>query len=342
MEKTIWGIVKDLQTETAMLTKNLVLDAFDKDQCKWIDANYATDNYIKSKRNQCINHLRKCTIDISDHHTNAFNTYNEIVVYRNLKKRCKVVGEIECDKSKPDFIFTTTEGSNVNIDLKTLSFADGKSNLREVQFQFLHSNVEMESGGSSKSTPSVKIGTPIVYSPFRRIHKNEQITRKSIIELFITKIAALYDDVQLSYQGNPGILLVDTVILDFPNYVHEILPYYLYPGTDFLLSGCLWQSCFGKEGIRTLEYVEFEGSENIGESLSRNGLLTGDTSLKAIIYIINSGNKKTFLGLFRADIVEKSIFEFLNKISDYMNDDMNSDYSNISQDAATFLTLNIQ
>ncbi len=334
--ETLEEIVRRLLRATNDITANAVLDKFDLTKCREIDERSATDPLIRERRMTCLANLRQCGIAYSPLYKTAFDAYNEIIVYDLLKLKGNIRFQNTGSDPSPDFIWMTKEGTELNIDLKTLSYNNDTKNFKDIQAQSVDSKISIETqlkDTKHKRTDgkiSVVFGEPVIYSPFKKGNNNELIDSAFVIETFIDKIQNNYKPRQLSYGGREGILLIDTRLIGHPIWLQEALPIYLYPQFNEPKSGCLWNACFGSQDHPTYDSVEFEGKPNIGRPLAKNGVMTGDTGPQAIIFIIHPGNESHFVGLYHSQRQSDNIVTLLNELCKFTNDESNSMFWEIS------------
>jgi hypothetical protein len=319
--QTLISVKTNLQT----VSNDHIIELFEETKCREIDERCENipEKFILLKRNKCIQNLSRCKIDHTDHFCAAFNAYNEIVIYDLLKQKCDISSIIESrQESRPDFIHTNTCTSKVNLELKTLQFNGGIYNYRDIQQQHTRSKIELEK--ANKNEPYNSNSLRIITSPFKRKDKMTPITRKNVIESLIDKVQNSYDINQLTHSGNPGVLLIDTVVYGFPYFLQEALPYYLLPPLNTVISGCLWHCCFGKKDERTFDWIPGHGEKNIGPPLEKDGVLMKEGSLTAVIFIIHVSGQTKFVGFHKSNSVHPAIMETLGQICDFINDEFNA------------------
>jgi hypothetical protein len=320
-KESVW----QLKQKTDTITDNHILNLFDINLCERIDERASSDSAIQKKREICLNNLSNCDVEYSVHYKRAFDSYNEIAVFDFLKSKYNIRFQNEGTDSTPDYVYTSVKSHEINIDLKTLSYNHDMINFKEIQDQGLASKISIEEQISLKKGHA--IGTPVVYSPFKKGNNLNHYASAFIIESFIDKINNNYKASQLDYGGRNGILIVDTVVLGHPIFVQEASPVFIAPPLNSLRSGCLWHSCFGKADQLIFDWVESTGRANIGRGLNKNGVLAGEFPLlKNIIFLIHCGNEKKLIGLYRSDLISDNIGETIYELCDFVNDELNSQW----------------
>lgn len=330
-------IVGRLQRETNAITDNPVLRHFSLPKCREIDERAKTERHIRERRATCLANLRNCNIDYSSFYKNAFDAYNEIVVFDLLHGKGLVWFQDPGTIPSPDYIWINQSGDAINIDLKTLSYNHDNSNFKDIQQQSLRSKISIEEQQAKKKP--VAMGEPVFYSPFKKGENLDHYKVSTVIGSFIDKIQNNYKPSQLNFGGRDGILLIDTIILGHPIFMQEALPVYIYPHLNQLKSGCLWNACFGKENDPMYDWVEFEGKPNIGEPLKKNGIMIGNQGPSAIVFITYRGNETNLVGLHLSDLQSEQIGVSMNEICKFVNDELNSMYFNIQLSPVFELTL---
>jgi hypothetical protein len=322
--------IESLQRKVVEETDHLFFEFIDQEFCQQIDDWSLNDLAVKKKKKECIQSFSKADIQHSQHYQSGFNAYNEIVIYNKLKEFGSVEFLLSSPKeSKPDYVLRTKKGYEVNIDLKTLSFADSAKTLLALQEQQRRAKDALKQywAGNKVDIP------PVSSNPFRKSGEYHIVKRATIIETLIKKVQSAYKPAQLQYQNREGILLIDTVVLQYPIFPQESLPYFLYPPYKSLMSGALWHTCFGRAGERTFDWVEFQGVANLAEPLRLDGLFFLEPRPKAIIFALRVPlNKITLLGFHRSDLTDEKLGGALYEICDFVNNEVNSNYYELSID----------
>lgn len=324
--------LRDL-TEAKILGKssNLLFDLFDPEKCREIDERAKTDPGIKKQRKAILNGLSGNAASASKGHEEAFTLYNEICVFDMLAQKDKTVRFVpKSDTPTPDFSITASSGQPVNLELKTLSFKGSDINFRRI---------EKDIKATDAQKPDWLYQSAIGISQ----EEMERITRRTFIEHISEKVREHYEKKavkQVNYNGNPGILLIDTVLLEqtFMLFLQDTLPGYHH---NCYYSGCLWNAVFGKQGDKIIQCtmpaanMKHDPIPPGGEAFNGNGVLVVAKSLEAIIFIVRTvhdKNKLKTIGFSRSGLVQPDVAESLSILCEYRNDEKNSNPSNICLD----------
>ncbi|HZH97173.1 MAG TPA: hypothetical protein VEY06_14875 [Flavisolibacter sp.] len=149
------------------ITDNYILNCFNEEKCRQLDSRTSTDAFVRRKVKVCIACLSRTGITHTSHYEEAFNAYNEMVVFDLLSLRTNICAIAEHTHPTPDYVVTTRSGHRVNVDLKTLSFTDGSVHLRQLQEQYTDSKIAIEEQINKGATGAV-FGTPVHVSPWKK------------------------------------------------------------------------------------------------------------------------------------------------------------------------------
>lgn len=293
--------ILELKQQTSGLTRNPVLDCFELDECDKVDSMSLSDSFIKSRKNSCLKHLKNVKVDFSQDYRNAFEEYNEAVIYIDLKERFDIVSIPETSSKTPDFKISldSDDPFEVFAELKTLSFVDGNLNYIDSQKQGLDAQIALEeqiSGGA-------KIGFST--SEIKPLHKSgekyDMYSTKYVIEKLIDKIVQNIKKEQ--YGMGETLLLVDLRQICLPSKLNEsIAALFVQKPIESIVSGVLWNVAFGKLGHQMFKPIEFEGRSNVDGELERNGILVDYPYIKGLVFIGYKNFKERFYaGLVRAN-----------------------------------------
>lgn len=139
----LYDIILKKKQDTSGITCNPIMDAFDLGLCKVLDNLAIKDGFINNRLEKASKELQLTSaIDYNTHYNSAFDTYNEAVIYYLLQQKGFNIKNVPEEKiPTPDFevIFKSKnwEGKDdvksVFIEVKSLSFANGNLQYKEVQ-----------------------------------------------------------------------------------------------------------------------------------------------------------------------------------------------------------------
>ena len=324
-QETISDLILRLKRDTNKVTINPLLDAIELEKIKLFEAESQTNADYRRKLNTISENLRKVDYIFTPKYQRAFDAYNEIAVYELLKTRVDLKFMKEGDVSTPDFKITY-DGIELYADLKTLHYVDGNLNYIDIQEQAAIQNIKLDK--QKKENKFVVISDGVSMSPFKKGNTESHRNINVIIERLIDKGTNLLKLSQVNYHDTSGIYILDTSQIFIPNMLEMGLP--VHEGVLYkeLNSGILWNAVFGKIGDPTYNWIEFEGLPNIGGRLQKNGLLvdTQFDALRAIAFIIGDNEDKKIVSFHRSVDEDKDVLSILYKISDFVNDELNSQY----------------
>ncbi|MEY2829730.1 MAG: hypothetical protein RIQ33_1588, partial [Bacteroidota bacterium] len=189
---TIWNCIeKRKQTQVGL---NIILELFNHEQCLIIEQLSQSDKQIEKKMENIKNLLRDEASEYSPKDSDAFDIYNEILVYKFLRDRWSNISFCPTKKNNtktPDYILKLESGTRINLELKNINIQEPNESFRITQKEQQISHIDKKSA--------------YTFKPFK------QSNRKTVIEALITKISSSIKQDQLSYEGNQGILIVDLI-----------------------------------------------------------------------------------------------------------------------------------
>ncbi|SJZ84585.1 hypothetical protein [Sediminibacterium ginsengisoli] len=329
MADELYEHIERLKSGLSGISKNPLLDLFPDNKLREIDRRAIQEPFIRAQRKDMLRHLVSAKIDHSEHIEHAFSLFNEIDVFDHLKGKCSIQPVFKTKGPTPDFLLNLANGSYINLELKTIFFADSTNVIRNIQDQYLKVNIHIEGVRSGKISDTE--GPIVSWNSFRKPGA-QNVSRYDIIQLIQGKLDKVANMKQLQYEDNPAILMIDFAPLDYHFFLQEALPYYLFPNNACILSGIFWHVCFGKIGERTMEWPEFPGKPCVGEAMIREGLLYRNWPVRAIVIGLGMGEGKRLIGLHAADMEDYNILQTLHSICDFVNNDLNTNYIDIGCD----------
>lgn len=313
-----------LQQETNSITFNPLLNCFEQQECKLIDDLSETDTFIKEKQQKILSFIDNLGIDFSSKLNNAFNEYNEAIIYLTLKQKFGIIERIrEGNGKSPDFKITVKESDqpiDYYIELKTLAFADGDLNYKKAIERGIDAQISIEK--QINDGKKVAFGEIIVQPLYKHSKKYDIYSVKYVIETYIEKIEQNLKSGQFD-RGNT-ILFVDLKQTGICSDIKEAsVPFFKESQLSSIVSGVLWNVAFGKIGHLILKPIEFEGKENIDGDLTKNGILQEYEWIKALCFITYENFKtRKFVGFHR--VQDENVQYVLAKLCTFYNDELNS------------------
>lgn len=323
-----------LKQETSSIAANPILDLIDLAKVEAFEAIAQTNKDYKRKLESIENLLKGLTYIYDKRYQDIFNAYNELVIFELLstKVNVKIINEREGQKT-PDYQIFLNDEDFIFSDLKSLHFVDGNLNYIDIQEQGFKSKIELEKEGRKGEKKILFSSDPIVVSPFRKGNNLNHYNLNVIIEHIIAKAINNYKAEQIKYQNINGLYLIDlTQMFIWPDF-QEGLPVYNAKLYGELNSGILWNVAFGEINDPTYNWIEFEGKPNIGERLTKNGLLKDENmkDLFAVAFITGFDDNKKIIGFHKFTENNDTLLTLLYKICDFVNDETNSRYYEAKQ-----------
>jgi hypothetical protein len=318
-----------LKRNTGTITTNPLLDSFDMDELEHLDAKASEDQFISEKKKNILNLIKPLGIDFDDKLKGAYGEYSEGLAYLRIKeKSVNIVRIPEATDKTPDFRIEFSANNNgkqetfeLFVELKTLSFADGKSNYKRAMDEALAGKIRME---DRLEKGDKVVFSEIVIQPMRKSNKqNDALSTRYAIEFLIDKIDQNIKPGQ--FVNTPTILMIDLKQFPVPyEYGESAVPIYHQFGMP--VSGILWNVAFGKVGHLMYKPIDFEGSENTDGELERNGILIGNVFIAGMIFFVYSLNetKPRTIGFQRLKSEDDAIEFFFSKVCDFTNKDGNT------------------
>jgi len=312
-------------------SSNLILNLFDLAKCKEIDERAEFNCVIYGQRDKMLKLLTDSNGSVSKKYEECFTLYNQIVVFDLLFQKddsVQFVAKSRIDGiATPDYSKLCSSGKIANLELKTLSFKGS-----EINFQNIQRDIEL----TDEANPHW-----IYKSAFASTSNERKAnTRRDVIEQISGRVTKHYQKSakgQIRFMGRPGILLIDTTLLEetLLFFLQDALPGFVL---DCYTSGCLWNAVFGRiddviyQCTRQSANIEHDPLPKGGQPLRRNGILIEAQSPAAVIFITRiSGNKelKKIIGFSNSLLSQPEVKECLDVFCDYQNDENNSNRDNL-------------
>lgn len=314
--------ILELKQEVPTITNNPVMDAFNLEECKYLDSQYSTDTFIKSKVDSCLNYLSNLKIDFNPSYKSAYEEYNEAMVYIDLYKKYTTTRIPEAKTPTPDFRLTDNGELpfDIYVEVKALSFLDGNLNYIEAQKSSLEANIAIEK--QLNDGKQIAFGETII-SPF--LKRNKLPSTKDLIEIYIDKIT---NNIKIGqYALGDTVLLVDIKQLLVGSHWDESgIALYQEGQMKSIVSGVLWHVAFGQTGDMIYKPIEFEGKPNTDSQLTKNGILVDNSFIKGLVFATYKNfHERKYLGFFRYEEQEEQSANFISLFCDLHNDNKNTE-----------------
>jgi hypothetical protein len=317
----LYNRLLQLKQETSTITTNPVLNAFNLDECRYLDSLYATDTFVKEKIDNCLSYLKDLSIDFSPGYRSAYEEFNEAIVYTDLLKKCQATRVSETATPTPDFNLVGTNENQFNIyaEVKAISFLDGNLNYIKAQQSSLEANISIEK--QVQAGQNIVFGEAII-SPF---HKNGKLpSTRELIEIYIDKINNNIKPGQ--YLLGDTILLIDIKQLLLGSKWDESgVAFYQEGLLKSIASGVLWNAVFGHAGEMIYQPIEFEGKPNTDSPLEKNGILVDHKYITGLVFATYENfEDRKYVGFFRHDEQDKQSATFISLFCNFYNDEKNT------------------
>lgn len=311
-----------LKQETSTITNNPVMNAFNLEECEYLDSQYSTDTFIKSKVDSCLNYLSHLKIEFNPSYKSAYEEYNEAVIYVDLTKKYQTKRIPEAITPTPDFQVTDNVrfSFDIFVEVKALSFLDGNLNYIEAQKSSLDANISIEK--QFNDGKQIAFGETII-SPF--LKRDKLPSTKELIEIYIDKITNNIKSGQ--YSLGDTVLLIDIKQLLLGSHWDESgIALYQEGLMKSIVSGVLWHVAFGQAGDMIYKPIEFEGKPNTDSPLTKNGILVDNSFIKGLVFATYKNiQERKYLGFYRYEEQDDQSANFISLFCDWHNDNKNTE-----------------
>jgi hypothetical protein len=314
--------ILELKQETSTITNNPVMDAFNLEECKYLDNQYTTDSFIKGKVDKCLGYLQNLKVDFNPSYKSAYEEYNEAIIYVDLLKKFQTTRVPEATTPTPDFSVMDNGQFpfNIYVEVKALSFLDGNLNYKEAQKSSLEANISIEK--QLQEGKQIAFGETII-SPF--LKRDKLPSTKELIEIYIDKINNNIKSGQ--YGLGDTVLLIDIKQLLVGSHWDESgIALYQEGLMKSIASGVLWHTAFGQTGEMIYKPIEFEGKSNTDSPLTKNGILIDHSFIKGLVFATYKNfQERKYLGFFRYEEQDNQAANFISLFCDLHNDNKNTE-----------------
>jgi hypothetical protein len=322
----------NFKRDTNFITHNPLLTSFEQKELENLDKAALTDSFIKEKKKNILQLVKDIKLDFNPKLKNAYDEYSEALAYLRLKSTFGNVDRIpETTNKTPDFKIAFSHKSNgekenylVFAELKSMAYANGNLNYKDVMDQGLKSQIEIEE--QLKRGNRIAFGITEIQPLYKDNKKYDPTSTKYAIEALIDKISQNLKPDQFSM--GETVLMVDLKQLVLPSHFKEgAVPIFQEGMYGSYVSGVQWNTVFGKKGHLVYRPIEFEGKENIDGELERDGILTDCDWIKAVVFFDYTLSEKDpkIVGLHKYGKISDGVSAFLHRFCDFVNDDKNTE-----------------
>lgn len=212
-------------------------------------------------------------------YSQAFELYAEAVVYAFLKARFHSTVKIDERGGNigptPDFK-CEWNGKVFYVEVKSFDVVDGEYRHQEMMNDALETNVELEQQILAKRQVAM---AEREIAPYRKLGADAAYDSRSlirVIETLTNRAWRAFKPSQFTMGQTFALAVLDRLVL--PGNRYSLAPYYYdnYQG-GAIVSGVLWQTCFGQTGGPIFRLPDFEGGPSLEGYLTTPGLYTDPT-----------------------------------------------------------------
>ncbi len=260
----------------------------------------------------------------------AYEKFCEIVVYIYLKERLGSIERIpeQANVSTPDFRCRHLDRV-FYVEVKSLDIVSGIHRARQMGLDGLDANLILE---RQKMAGARVAMSEQVIDPFKEFGDNDYDPRSQlmVIETIKEKVRGAFKSSQFDDVATVAWVCMGRLLI--PQGKKDLMPYYLDGDGFSIVSGVLWQACFGKEGGVVTRAAEFEGMGTFEAYLPTNGLYCDPErqfpGIGTVFMETATLDSQTF-GVFDKTILPTGwdldeLDELLGKVSGYRNDRSNA------------------
>ena len=323
-------------TDVPNKTCNDTLMAFDSDFCTLLEEEH--DDYITGRLKRCFQELSKIeAIDYDERIRTAYESYNEALVYYQLKYKYKCfIKDIPENRNKtPDYELTYSEDNDniekkVFLELKAIAFAGGIGAYKKGQKDALAANISIEKQISIQQS----YGRKVVFAcAEREVCPLGHGTLQEQLNEIIKKVDNNYKKEQFAFGDT--ILAVDLNQIGMTYDELDCRAITRSSNKIGYATGRLWVLACGTKGDAFYSTPEFEGKPNIDRSpLMFNGVLKTYSDMKGVIFFLGrTPENRCAVGFYRYNESDGSVAAIIQSVCKDFNGDLNSiyDYSLVNK-----------
>lgn len=266
----------------------------------------------------------------SNNFRQAFEYYGEALVYGMLSKHFKTRRVDAKDNSMPDFACLLPSKKEFFVEVKSLDIVDAPFRPNEMHEDAMQQQIELDD--------QVRQGQRVAMAereiaPYKRAFHDSSYDPRSllaVINTLINKADSAFKSTQFEQGPTFAFILADRLVI--PGGEHGVAPHYYERGGGAVVSGVLWNVCFGQKGWPIYRVPDFEGKPGLEGYMSMYGLLA-DPKVPfptGAMIVASTGSEDTLIGLYDSkwspdqEWGENETSEVLHALCKAYNDEKNS------------------
>lgn len=240
------------------------------------------------------------SLDDSQGFRQAFEVYGEALVYSLLTAKFKTTRLVAGSTSLPDFACELSNGKAFYVELKSFDIVDGPQRADQMSEDSMRQHIDTEE--QIRRGAAVAVGTSEI-APYKRAFFKpgayDPASLAAVINILIDKTRSAFKTSQFAQGPTFAFALCDRLLIPGGN--SSVAPHYYETQGGAVVSGVLWNSCFGAAGWPISRLPDFEGRPGIEGYMSKHGLFSDPAIVfptGAMIFAETHGQGHKLLGLY--------------------------------------------
>lgn len=269
-------------------------------------------------------------VNDSNNFRQTFEYYGEALVYGMLSKRFKTRRVDARNNSMPDFACLLPNGKEFFVEVKSLDIVDAPYRPNQMHEDAMQQQIELED--QLKQGRRVAMAEREI-APYKRAFNDNSYDPRSLLAVtntLINKANSAFKSTQFEQGPTFAFILADRLVI--PGNEHSVAPHYYERGGGAVVSGVLWNVCFGQKGWPIYRMPDFEGKPGLEGYMPIYGLLADpEVSFPTgAVIVASTGSEDTLMGLYDSkwaldqDWGEDETSEVMHALCKAYNDEKNS------------------